>query len=72
METAQQAVKTLTALWLEELKAGRSDEANAAEARLDKAKKELRDAKYNAKASVQAGRGQAGGLLRFCVCSCCL
>ena len=58
METAQQAVKTLTAavqtltaLWLEERQAGPSDEANAlkkeleeAEAKLDKAKKELRDA----------------------------
>ena len=63
METAQQAVKTLTALWLEELKAGRSDEANAlkqevkeAEAKLEKAEQKYKDAK----ASVQAGPEQAG------------
>ena len=69
METAQQAVKTLTALWLEELQAGRSDEANVLKKELKEAKKELKEAKkelkeaeqkYNAKASVQAGRGQAG------------
>ena len=72
METAQQAVKTLTALWLQELDAGPSDQANAlkkqldeAEAKLKRAKKEFEEAeqKYGSKASVQAGRGQAGGLL---------
>ena len=85
METALQAVKTqteavntLTALRLEERKAGRSDKANTLNEELNEAKKELAEAKkelaeakkelaeaeYNAKASVQAGRGQAGGLLR--------
>ena len=36
---------------------------------LEEAKKELKEAeqKYDAKASVQAGRGPGG----FCVCSCC-
>ena len=76
METAQQAVKTLTALWLQELDAGPSDQANAlkkqldeAEAKLKRAKKEFEEAeqKYGSKASVQAGRGPGG----FCVCSCC-
>ena len=87
METALQAVKTqteavntLTALRLEERKAGRSDRANTLDEELKKelaeakkelaeAKKELKEAeqKYNAKASVQAGRGPGG----FCVCSCC-
>ena len=52
METAQQAVKTLTAavqtltaLWLEERQAGPSDEANALKKELEEAKKELEEAK---------------------------
>ena len=45
-----------------------------AETKLKVAKQELNDAKQEyeqAKASAQAGPAQAGGLLRFCVCSCC-
>ena len=74
LETAQQAVKTLTALWLEELKAGRSDEDNVlkqevkeaekkvekAKQEVEKAKQEVEKAKEEAKASVGSGRGQAG------------
>ena len=74
LETAQQAVKTLTALWLEELKAGRSDEVNVlkqevkeaekkvekAKQEVEKAKQEVEKAKEEAKASVGSGRGQAG------------
>ena len=40
METAQQAVKTLTALWLQELQAGRSDEANVLKQEVKEAKKD--------------------------------
>ena len=41
---------------------------NEAETKLETAQQKYEEAQ----AKVQAGRGQAGGLLRFCVCSCCL
>ena len=63
-------------LWLEELKAGRSDEAKCCGSRrrsrrpnkkvekakqeVEKAKQEVEKAKEEAKASVGSGRGQAG------------
>ena len=84
LETAQQAFTVLQNVWLQEFKAnGNTEEAKQAEAKKDKAKKEVEKAKkeleeakkelkeaeqkYDAKASVQAGRGPGG----FCVCSCC-
>ena len=47
-------------------------ELEDAETKLEKAKKELEEAeqKYEAKASVQAGPAQAGGLVRFSRCCC--
>ena len=78
LETAQQAVTVLQNVWLQEFKAnGNTEEAKQAEAKKDKAKKEVEKAeekvkkatqevekaKKAASASVQAGRGQAG-LLR--------
>ena len=67
-------LETLSGLWLEELKAGRSDEAKVlkqevkeaekkvekAKQEVEKAKQEVEKAKEEAKASVGSGRGQAG------------
>ena len=64
--------------WLQEFNASseKVDEIETklkdAETKLEKAKKELEEAeqKYEAKASVQAGPAQAGGLVRFSRCCC--
>ena len=71
-------VAALQRQWLQEYNANNSEKADEIETKIDEieakrekakkelaeAKKELAEAEYNAKASVQAGRGQAGGLLR--------
>ena len=88
LETAQSRLERAEALaaylqeQLLELKDSSSERANEikqdlreAEQKLNEAETKLETAqqKYEeAQAKVQAGRGQAGGLLRFCVCSCCL
>ena len=78
LQTAQQAVTVLQEVWIQELRARNTKEAEKAkqelavakqeladvETKLGKAKQEVEKAKGAAKASVQAGRGQAGGLLR--------
>ena len=76
-------VAALQRQWLQEYNANNGEKADEIETKIDeieakreKAKKELEEAKkelkeaeqkYDAKASVQAGRGPGG----FCVCSCC-
>ena len=76
-------VAALQRQWLQEYNANNGEKADEIETKMDeieakreKAKKELEEAKkklkeaeqkYDAKASVQAGRGPGG----FCVCSCC-